>query len=153
MKTKNVPYGQKCKINTKFFFVNRMSQKGGWGGVRPFGTNSQKMSFFFDKPPNCELYFEHKTAFIGRSTTPITFPNIALVVRCWILILMNNFVADVMIYKMLEQSSIQVYQWHGCYMCWWSTSWWLSWWIECSGQALLRCSAIWMICSDIRPCL
>ena len=24
---------------------------------------------------DCELYFEHKTAFIGRSTTPITLPN------------------------------------------------------------------------------
>ena len=32
VKTKNVPYGLKCKINTKNFFWIRGSQKGGVGG-------------------------------------------------------------------------------------------------------------------------
>ena len=72
VKTKNVPYGLKCKINTKFFFVNRMSQKGGWGGVRPFGTNSQKMSFFFLQAP-----------FLGPYWVPI-YPSWFLLSVFWL---------------------------------------------------------------------
>merc|ERR1712105_421200 len=45
VKTKNDPYGLKCKINPNFFFQLRGSQKG--GGGPPFGKNSQKIPFFF----------------------------------------------------------------------------------------------------------
>ena len=50
VKTKNDPYGLKCKINPKIFFRLRGSQKG--GGGPPFGKNSQKISFFLDCTPN-----------------------------------------------------------------------------------------------------
>ena len=35
MKTKNVPYGLKCKINTNFFFCKQDVPKGGGGGGGP----------------------------------------------------------------------------------------------------------------------
>ena len=42
MKTKNDPYGLKCKINPKKFSIK---------GFPPFGKNSQKIPFFFGTPP------------------------------------------------------------------------------------------------------
>ena len=47
VKTKNDPYGLKCKINPKIFLQLRGSQKGGGAGGPPFGKNSQKIPFFF----------------------------------------------------------------------------------------------------------
>ena len=47
VKTKNDPYGLKCKINPKIFFRLRGSQKGGVeGGVRHLGKIPKKFSFF-----------------------------------------------------------------------------------------------------------
>ena len=48
VKTKNDPYGLKCKINPKIFFRLRGFQKG---GGPPFGKNSQKIPFFFFEDP------------------------------------------------------------------------------------------------------
>ena len=65
------------------------------------------------------------------------------------LIFMNNFLVDVVMYNMLGQSNIQVYQRLGCCLCWWRTSWRLSWCIRCMGKVILMCSAIWMNGSGI----
>ena len=52
MKTKNDPYGLKCKINPKIFFRLRGSQKGGvGGGARHLGKIPKKYRFFFGRPP------------------------------------------------------------------------------------------------------
>ena len=48
MKTKNDPYGLKCKINPKIFFRLRGSQKG---GVRHLGKIPKKYLFFLEDPP------------------------------------------------------------------------------------------------------
>ena len=45
VKTKNVPYGLKCKIF--FFFQLRGFQKGGEGGVRHLVKIPKKIPFFF----------------------------------------------------------------------------------------------------------
>ena len=52
MKTKNDPYGLKCKINPKIFFRLRGSQKGGVGGGSAIWEKFPKNTvFLFGKPP------------------------------------------------------------------------------------------------------
>ena len=51
MKTKNDPYGLKCKINPKIFFQLRGSQKGGWGGGSAIWEKFPKNTVFFWKTP------------------------------------------------------------------------------------------------------
>ena len=52
VKTKDVPCGLKRKINTIFFFVNRISQKGGGekGGAGDLGKIPNKCRFFLTSP-------------------------------------------------------------------------------------------------------
>ena len=53
VKTKNVPKGLKCKINTKKI-LDKGFPKGGGGGPT-FGKNSQIISFFFESVPNISV--------------------------------------------------------------------------------------------------
>ena len=95
---------------------------------------------------NTDLSSRHDALQLSHSLSAAIRPNLP---KQYMLILMNNFLVDVMMYKMLGQSNIQVYQRFGCCLCWWRTSWRLSWCIRCMGKAILRCSAIQMICSGI----
>ena len=55
MKTKNVPKGIKCKINTKIFLDKGFPKGGGGGGGGAGGWEKfpNNVVFFFESVPNC----------------------------------------------------------------------------------------------------
>ena len=50
MKTKNVPYGLKCKINTNFFCKQDFPKGGGGGGPAIWEKFPKNVDFFLTSP-------------------------------------------------------------------------------------------------------